>query len=397
MKHVNNSTHTIKTANNYLVIDAVRKGGSVTIEDIVRSTHLSRPTVLGIMEELQQRKLIEQIGYAKSQVGRQPVLYAMSASTYFSIGIDFEFPPIHLIAVDLSGTVRYEKNWDCSFEMEKDKITSLLVGNIQEAMAALGITCEQLMGIGLGIPGTVNRRENTSEVISRIPEWNKTPLSEILRSYFPVPVYVRNDAHLMAFAAQARLALGQDLMYIAYRTGIGMAIIRNGRLWEGVFGNSGYIGHTTVDIDGDLCSCGKRGCLETFASKPTIEYKYAQAKNLDVRVSFDTILELAKKGDSIAIDMLKQAGKYFGIALANSVKLLDIHTILLDDLNCDADHVFIRSIEDTINDYCSSYAPYPIEVIPHPIKKSEYALGAALFVLETFFKKPRLKLSVEDD
>lgn len=395
MKIENNSTRIIKTANRHLVLDVLRKAEAVTIENIVHATRLSRPTVLNIIDELQQHSIIDRVGFAESTVGRQPVLYAINTCTHFAIGIDFEFPPIHLVVTDLSGTIRYQKNWDSSFDTEKEDIIQSLIQNIQLAMDTLQISIDNIIGIGIGIPGTVNIDRNTPEIISRIPEWNKTPLSKILSQHFSVPIYVRNDAHLISLAVQASPILeSQDFMYIAYRTGIGMAIIRDGKLFEGRYGNSGYIGHTTVDINGDLCGCGKRGCLETFSSKSTIENKYAQAKNLDKKIKFDRILQLADDGDPIAMDILETAGTYFGLAIANSVKILDIPTVIIDDLDCSNEHIFVRSIQETVNRYCSSYALEPIKVVSHQHKKNDYALGAALFILDTFFQEPRLKLSV---
>lgn len=395
MDFSSNSTRLIKTANSHLVLNIIRKADAVTVEEIVRTTHLSRPTVLNIIDDLLRRGIIDRAGFAESNVGRQPVLYAINNNTYFAIGIDFEFPPVRLVVTDLSGTIRYHKCWDSSFGAEKGDIVRSLIQNIQLSMDALQITIDNIIGIGLGIPGTVNIDRNTSEIISRIFEWNKTPLSEILSQHFPVPIYVRNDAHLMSLAVQTNPVLSnQDFMYIAYRTGIGMAIVQNGKLCEGRYGNSGYIGHTTMDINGDLCSCGNRGCLETFASKTTIENKYAQTKNLDKRIGFDSILQAATGGDSIAINILENAGMYFGIAIANAVKILDVPTVIVDGLNCGNEHIFVQSIEQTVNRYCSSYALEPIQIIPFQSEESNYALGAAFFILDTFFQEPKLKLSV---
>ena len=395
MRNPTNSIRTIKTANTFLVLDIIRKSGPVTIEGIIHTSHLSRPTVLSIVDEQMERKVIERSGFAESVVGRQPVLYALNTNSYFAIGIDFEFPPVRITVVDLSGAIRYEASWTCSFTMEKEQIIQLLVENIQKAIDTLKIPLSSIIGIGLGIPGTVNKKSNMSEIISRIPEWNKAPLSEILSEHFPVPIYVRNDAHLMSMAALKEIAPRQkDFLYIAYRYGIGMAIIRDGKLAEGSYGNSGYIGHTTVDINGDLCTCGRRGCLETYASKATIENKYAQAKNLDAKIGFDTILQKASAGDAVAVDILETAGMYFGVAIANAIKLLDIYTVIIDDLSCEDDHIFIQSIRKTINLYCSSYALQPIKVVAHHLDPRDYALGAALFALDTFFQKPKLILSV---
>lgn len=394
MKTTTNTTRTIKNANSCLVLDVIRNSSGSTIEEIIESTHLSRPTVLNIIADLIQRNIIQRAGFVETSVGRQPVLYAIDTSAHFAIGIDFEFPPVHLVVTDLSGTPRYHKNWQCSFDMKKEDIIDLLIHGIQEAIDALSLQQENIIGIGLGIPGTVDIQKNVSRTITRIPEWNMAPLSEILAERFHVPIFVRNDVHLMAMSAQASLPLPQDFMYIAYRIGIGMAIIRSGKLYEGPYGNSGFLGHMTVDINGDLCICGKRGCLETLSSKPAIESKYAQVKHLTRKKPFDEILAAADNGDLIAADILDTAGKYLGVTLANSVKLHDIYTIVLDDLNCSPDHVFIRTIEKTVNDYCQNYSIEPIRVIPHTLSENDYALGASLFVLETFFQKPKLTLSV---
>ena len=149
-----------------------------------------------------------------------------------------------------------------------------------------------------------------------------------------------------------------------------------------------------MDINGDLCVCGKHGCLETFASKASIENKYAQAKNLDVKVPFSQILMLAGGNDPVAVDILKYTGTYLGVAIANAVKILDIPTIIIDDLPCSKDHIFLQTIQENVDHYCSSYALAPIRIIPHGLERDTYAVGASLFVLDTFFKKPKLKLSI---
>lgn len=394
MKPITNTTRTIKTANSFLVLDVIRNSSGSTIEDITESTHLSRPTVLSILSDLTQRRIIRRAGFVETSVGRQPALYAVDTSTYFAIGIDFEFPPIHLVVTDLSGKPCYVKNQICSFDTKKADIIALLISSIQEAIDALSLRQENIIGIGLGIPGTVDLQKNVSRTISRIPEWNMAPLSELLAECFHVPIYVRNDVHLMAMSAQAGMSLPPDFMYIAYRFGIGMAIVNRGSLYEGPYGNAGFLGHLTVDINGDLCICGMRGCLETFSSKPSIESKYAQVKHLKNKLPFDKILQAASDGDVIAINILETAGKYFGVALANCVKMHDIYTVVLDDLNCEPGHIFIRAIEKTVNHYCRNFSVEPVRIIPHTLGENDYALGASLFVLDTFFQKPQLKLSV---
>lgn len=391
-----NNNKIIKYANRHLLLNTIKKYEPITIEDMVRITRLSRPTILNILNGLIKRGIVEKVGFAESSGGRQPSLFAFNLSQHFAIGIDFEFPPMHLIISDLMGNPVININWECRFEMSKQEIIGTLINNIRHAIASLNITTKNIIGIGLGVPGTINIKENRSEIISRIPEWNNTHISAILEKEFDIPIYVRNDAHLLALGVQQQLRLNEsDFMYIAYRAGIGAAILRNGVLDEGEFGNSGYIGHTVIDINGDLCNCGQHGCLETFASKRTIEYKYMQTRSLETRINFDTLLDLCEKGDSVARDIFRTAGKYLGIAIANSAKLFDISTVIIGDLNCSDDHYFMRSITETVNTYSKNYSATPIKVLHHAFTDTtQYALGSALFVTDRFFTAPQLKLNV---
>ena len=391
-----NNNRIIKYANRHLLLDTIKKHEPITIENMAHITRLSRPTILNILNGLIKRGIVEKVGFAESSGGRQPSLFAFNLSHHFAIGIDFEFPPMRLMISDLMGNPVFNINWECRFDMSKQEIIDTLVDNIRHAMTSLDITAKNIIGIGLGIPGTINIKANRSEIISRIPEWNNTPISAILEKELSIPVYVRNDAHLLALGVQQQLGLDEaDFMYIAYRAGIGAAILRSGVLDEGEFGNAGYIGHTVLDVNGDLCNCGQHGCLETFASKRTIEYKYAQIRSLDTRISFSTLLDLCEKGDPLARDLFGTAGKYLGIAIANSAKLLDISTVIIGDLSCSKDHFFMRSIIETVNAYSANYSAEPIKVLHHAFTdETLYALGAALFVTDRFFTAPQLRLSV---
>ncbi len=382
-----NSTKTIKTANSFLVLDALRRSTGLTVEQMMRATRLSRPTVLSILEEQTQRQVIAAGGKVASDFGRQPIRYTINTRHYFAIGIDFEFPPMRLCITDLTGHICFERQWICSPDLSRSAIIDRLCTEIETAMAAMSLTMDNIIGIGVGIPGTVNKQSNTSQTISRIFDWNKEPLHEQLSRRFPVPIYLRNDAHLMSRVATARLGLeDQDFLFVAYRTGIGMAIIRNSELVDGRFGNSGYLGHTTVDPNGDLCLCGNRGCLETVSSRPTIERLYAEQTGKSLPFA-----ALLHQPDAAAL--LARAGRYFGIALANAIKLLDIYTVVIDGLPINDDHPLITAIRNTAQAACNAYAVHDLDIRPTSFPEGEGAHGAALFVLDTFFQKPRLHLT----
>ena len=128
---------------------------------------------------------------------------------------------------------------------------------------------------------------------------------------------------------------------VAFRTGIGMAVYQKGALYEGECGNSGYLGHTTFDKDGALCTCGKRGCLELYCSKVTMCGQYAGKTGK--KEEFRVILAEAADGKEPARQIVQEAARCFGIAIANAVKLFDISLVVLGDLPYVENDLFLRT------------------------------------------------------
>lgn len=393
MKVANNSK-IVKKANRYLILVTIREFEPVTVEDIVQKTRLSRPTVLNIMGQLTEENIIEKVGYRESMGGRQPALYAMNLRSNFAVGIDFEFPPMHVVISDIKGNTRFYKKWEQQYDDSEEDVLANIVTAVREGMEKLEIDKEDIIGAGLGIPGIVNIRKNVPVSMPRMPEANGGRIGEILEESLGFPIYIRNDAHLLAMTESELLgAENPNMIYIAYRSGIGMAIFINGKLYEGNNGNSGYIGHTTFDRFGDRCSCGKSGCLETYCSKKTIVKNYNRESGQKAG-TFREVLEKADEGNAAAAKVLEEAAKCFGIAIANVVKLLDIRLVVIGDLDCGQDHIFLKTIETTVNEEVSNYAIGQVKVIPGSVNECNYALGACMFVIDKFYKAPKLTLNI---
>lgn len=387
-----NNTKIIKEANIYLVEEVVRSFSKVTIEEIMHSAHLSRPTVLGILDELQERKIVCKDGFANSSGGRQAVLYTLDTTEHFSIGVDFEYPSVHLVVVNLKGIIVHEASWIHEKNTTQDQVVEMLLAEIKKALEILELQPENVVGIGIGVPGTIDKSQNMAEIVSRFPQLNFLRLKDRIEKLYAIPVYVRNDVYLMAY--RSGIPKDRQLIYIGYRTGIGAAVVKNGRHEEGEYGNFGYIGHTTVDIDGEVCECGRQGCLETIASKAAVVKHYMQEKDLEEQITFDEILQRAEQGDDVAVRILKQAARYLGVAVANMIKTLDISTVVIDELNCMEDHVFFREMEQSTQEYCKSFALKDVEVRNLYPDVVNPAYGAAVFGLNNYIKKPDLRLSV---
>lgn len=386
-----NSSKIVKKANSFLVLSTIRKFECITTENIAGYTGLSRPTVLKIIKELTDNHIVQKAGFAESEVGRSPTLYSLNTNDFFAIGVDVDGPPVHIAISDINGklicSTTLEIEPDASVETTRNAISTAILQLMQQK----DIQRESVLGIGMGLPASIDLANNRSLNFNRLSVMANEPIADLIAQDTGIPVVVRNDAHLIAKAEKMHIDPNvSDMMCIVYRSGIGMAIIINNQLYCGSTGNSGFIGHTTIDLNGKPCPCGQRGCLERYTSKQAICQRYEEATgNL---LPYETILLLAEKGDKLAAEICKEAGHILGIGIANMIKVMDIRNVVIADIGCTEKHILFRSLQKSLRDNTITYFKKPCKVYSGKLKKEELALGGCNFVIDEYFVLPELVL-----
>jgi len=181
-----------------------------------------------------------------------------------------------------------------------------------------------IVAIGVGTPGLVNTRDGI--VVNAVNlDWQDLPLGQVLEKKYKLPVSVLNDSQATAigeFVYGGKHARDENLIVVNVKHGIGSGILVNGRLFQGDGGGAGEIGHVVVRENGELCRCGKHGCLETISSARAV-LEQMKVDSLDEAVSaFDS-------GDARAVQAIRTAAHYLGISLANLIGILNIQKIVL--------------------------------------------------------------------
>ena len=190
---------------------------------------------------------------------------------------------------------------------------------------------EPIAACGIGFPGIFHRQEKKIYQSPHFPELDCFDLHPALSRSIDVPFFLNNEANLAVFA-EYQLGAGKDvqsLLLLTIGTGIGTGIILDGKLWEGVSGFAGELGHASVNLQGDKCPCGSRGCLETEVSAPKIVKTYKELTNAEEEIDAEDVFQRAKKGDREAREAYALAGYYLGIGLSIAVNFLNPEKILL--------------------------------------------------------------------
>jgi glucokinase len=195
----------------------------------------------------------------------------------------------------------------------------------KEDIAALGICC----------PGPLDHEVGMLINPTNLPKFYNVPLRQMLFDRLNMPVSMEHDAKSAALG-EFYYGAGRNqksMVYVVVGTGVGAAIIMDGQLIRGVKNFAGEIGHATVDRNGELCPCGSKGCLETYASGPWLARRYQRLLDqesltsrptTEIPITGETVINLARGGDPLAKKIMMEAGEAVGIAVATMAMILDI-------------------------------------------------------------------------
>jgi predicted NBD/HSP70 family sugar kinase len=252
---------------------------------------------------------------------------------------------------------------------------------VDEVILDSGFPRERVLGVGMGVPGPIHRA-GTIGSAAILPGWTGVPVAERMSERLGLPVWVENDANLGALAEHIWGA-GDGcacLVYLKCSAGIGAGFVLNGQIYKGAGGTAGEIGHATVDETGDICRCGNRGCLETYAGATAIARLLT--RSLGQPVDPDTAVQRATDGDLTARRAFVDAGRHIGVVLADVCNLLNperivvgggmgnaIGDLLLDPMR---EAVQLRAIASAADD---------VEVVPSGLGERAELLGAVALVL----------------
>ncbi len=376
--------------------------GAKSNADICRVLNISSPTSIILLNELLGEGLIEKKGKGKSIGGRKPELYSLLNNSFYVLCIEMDrFKTEMAILDNNNNNITGIKSF--SLRLTKDKSAIKLLHEFAEQLiASSGIDTNKLVGIGLGMPGLVdsNAGKNYTYLVSSSGD-SKT-LQDILEEKFNKPVYVQNDVKTNTLAeCRFGLALNKkDALVLLMDWGIGLGIIMDGKLQSGMSGFAGEIGHIPFVKDGELCHCGKRGCLETVASGIALArmakegIKSGQTSLLNAlseeeidQIEPQIVIDAANKGDQYAINILSQVGENLGKAVATLIQLFNPELIILGGKIAEAKQYITIPMRHAINTYCMTRIRENTKIVLSTLGHSAGILGSASIVIENTFER----------
>jgi predicted NBD/HSP70 family sugar kinase len=316
------------------VVDVLRAQGAASRAELVRATGLSRTSVSAVVAALQGEGLVVEEPAAPDRRtagrGRPPSLLRFNSSARAILGIAFDQGGVRAAVADLSLDILAEES--LRFDLP--------TAPIEEALAAAGAVAagairasevrrDLVIGAGVSLPVPLDLVADVIAAPKIVPPWADLRPRRAFEELTGLPVYIDNDANAAALA-ELRWGAGRglsDFVYVKLSPGVGAAIVSGGRLYRGVAGFAGELGHIRAGEHGPVCACGNRGCLgPSIGMRHVIELLRPTHGG---RLSARRVLELVAEGDAEALRVVHDAGRVLGGTLASLCNVLNPEAIVL--------------------------------------------------------------------
>jgi glucokinase-like ROK family protein len=383
------------------VVDALRRQAAVSRTDLARLTRWSRPKVTAVVNKLIQRGYIMEVGEGDSQGGRRPRLLRFDTQLGYVIGVDIGATSLDLALADLNAQVLQRESGPADVRDEPAVLLGDVKRRLLEMIERRGLRPEQVLGVGVGVPGPVDFAKGVLVAPPLMPAWENFSIRSFFHHPFPNAfVSVDNDVNIMALG-ELRAGAGrgvENFIFVKIGTGIGAGIVCHGLVHRGSAGSAGDIGHICADRNGPICRCGNIGCLEILAAGPAIAAQAAAAaqdgssailaKKLKASAGAlraEDVGAAAREGDRKAIEIIQSSGHLIGDVLAGLVNFFNPSLILVGGGVSNIGNQLLASIRQAVLRRSTALATRELIISYSPMGAEAGVTGAIHLALEHLF------------
>ena len=373
------------------ILRTILRTGPLARVELAQHVGLTTAAISNITRTLIEDGLLHEVGTSRgSRAGANSILLDLPEENPIMGVVHQGVSALRIALCNLRGRVLARRLIPTPERYTPVWATSTIVQTLNELLHDRGSTIQALAGIGVGLVGLIDVKRG---IVKRAPSlgWEDVPLRSLLSEQLDCPVAIENNVRAMAFgeALLGNARAWPDFAFVYIGTGIGSGLIIDGRPYRGAHGSAGEIGHITVDPQGEPCSCGNRGCLETIAAEPAL-IRRARLRGIELSTSsrgskeaIRALAALARVGDEAAREVVVNCGEFLGIALANLADILNPSRIVLHGAIAEAGEVFFSSVSQSLQRHAFLVKDEMIELSSPTFGDDAGLVGAAAVALDT--------------
>lgn len=376
-------------------LEYIRASGRISRVELAQLSGLTPASISGIVAQTIADGLVVESGQSAPTRGKPRTLLQLNPSARHSVGITLDQDRLTYVVTDLSGHLLGRLVTNGTGDEEPASVVRRVADDLATLLENVAVDRRTVVGIGLASPGPLDSR--AGRLLSEKPSsaWYGFPLSEQLEERSRLPVLLDNDATCAAvgehWISNGHPVAVSATVYMA--EGIGCGILLHGSVFRGSSSNPGEIGHITLDMNGPVCPCGLRGCVETYA-KPAVIVERAfrnreLVTDLDLNEhdhsqrTFARIGRAASRGHQASLSLIEESAAYLASAIVMLTNILDLDEVHLSGPGfTTAGAIYGRIIQHRLQQTCFMRDIHPVEVHVSQTGVDAAALGAAALVLQ---------------
>jgi predicted NBD/HSP70 family sugar kinase len=373
------------------VFEVVRANGRAARADITRALDISAGSVTSLTAELIGANLLREVeGTPREQTrGRPPVALEVVPEAAHVIGIKLSYKRHTAVLTDFAGNVVADAALaTADIARSLPQLLKEIDTLIDRLLRKGQIGKARVQAVGIGMPGIIDHLTGVVQWSSLLQD-RDADLRGAFGTQFQMPLYLDNDANVLTLA-ELWFGAGRamtDFAVVTIENGVGMGLVLNNRLYRGAHGMGLELGHTKVQLDGALCRCGQRGCLEAYLAdyaltrEAAIALDHAFDSTESRQELLDVLFEKAKAGHQSAQTIFRRAGRYLSVGLANVVQLFDPALIILSGERMRYDYLYADEVLAEMHKLTLSGSRKSCEVAIHAWGDLVWARGASALAL----------------
>jgi N-acetylglucosamine repressor len=335
----------LRRLNQREVLAAIQAAGPLSRAEITRRTGISGPTVTRTVDALLRARLLEEGDLRRPALGRPGKVLRLASKTASVLGLAVGAKRCEIVSAGLDGVVHPDHVAEFDTPARYPDLVRTIARQARRLIARRRI---QVLGLGISMPGLLNRREKRTVFSPNLHQTDGRRLGEDLRKELRIETAILQESHALCLAEQIYGAARgvADFAMLDISEGLGVGVVNGGRILEGHSGLGGELGHITVDIHGKPCGCGNRGCLETVATDTALAAAVSEC--IGRKAGIEEVVELLRSGNVRADEELVCILEYLAVGLAAVINLFNPSKVFIYGRLLDArDGLFDEVVDRT--------------------------------------------------
>jgi predicted NBD/HSP70 family sugar kinase len=384
---------TTRDINRQIVLNLIREHQPISRADLARQMNVRRASLTAIVRELLSTGDVEETGTAVAARGRRPTLLQVCTHGRFAVAVDVRSGHTSIALTDFSGGVLARR--DFVTPAQPTQLAAQVTKHINALVRAhtRGSAAKEIQGVGIVVPGMVDRRSGRVLYAPRLG-WRDVQLRDTLADELGAPVFVESASIACALArlwSVDRKTKGvNNFAYVSVSDGVGVGIVVKGEVLRGETHTAGEFGHVSLDPNGPVCACGRRGCWEAFACNAATVTRYARFGTRREVTSIEEIVRRATLEEPDAVETLIETGRQVGRGLAAVVSAFNPKRIYVGGEITAAWALLEPPIRQALAEQTLTESTRTTPVFADPDPAEYRLLGAVALVVAPTFAAPRV-------